>query len=542
MTHFDNQYKITRHILRQLNVSVTATTIRRTFQELNQSSLESIATALHRWHVETIAIRVESDQLVSLPFPAIAQLSAGDEQSYFIDLLSVSDNEVIYFDSDQGVIREDYKEFSAKWTGIALLVAADKQSGEADYKTNYSREVAANFRKIFQIFFLIFLLSLGWLLTSNPAIFIIATFYLGGSILSWLLIREEYNSGHSLLQSLCQLTPKTNCKRVLRSPAASLGGLISMAEIGFIYFTGNYLCLLLAAFAGSTPSLIAILFVESLLCMPYTIFSIYYQAKVIKQWCPLCVGVQSLIWLLTITMGLIVSKPLAFSYTDFYLLASCLSIVGFVNIIIKPYLNSYQQIDQLKRDLLSIRQNKTIFQAVLSEQSLLGHIDEPADICLGNPQSPVTIIVLSNPFCKPCALAHQYLSELLFRFPDRVRIIMRFVADIDNPSDERVKVVRHMYALANYQPEQLVSALDSWFGSRNFESWANLYPIDSQSSQWDELIRHTQAWSEQNNFIYTPAIILDGKLLPTPYRMSDLVRYSLYSPLTGELSESASKY
>jgi len=91
-----------------------------------------------------------------------------------------------------------------------------------------------------------------------------------------------------LTDKLCHLNKATNCNTVLNDKASKVFGWFGWADVGFVYFTGGFLFLLLNLNEQSL-SLLAIL---SALSVPYPLFSIYYQGFVLKKWCPMCLGIQ----------------------------------------------------------------------------------------------------------------------------------------------------------------------------------------------------------------------------------------------------------
>ncbi|MCP4148393.1 MAG: vitamin K epoxide reductase family protein [bacterium] len=109
-----------------------------------------------------------------------------------------------------------------------------------------------------------------------------------------LLIRgsleEEY------LERICAGSTKEGCRKVLKSPGARLLGKIPMADLGGFYFAGGVLSLVISL-GAHTGALLRVLAWINLLALPYTFFSIYYQARVIKHWCRFCIRVQLLFWI-----------------------------------------------------------------------------------------------------------------------------------------------------------------------------------------------------------------------------------------------------
>ncbi len=116
---------------------------------------------------------------------------------------------------------------------------------------------------------------------------------LAGVVITVLLLWYEIDKANPVLKQICGMGSQTNCAAVLGSKQAKLFGGVSWSEIGFFYFAGGFISLLVSgANAAYTLQLLAWL---NVLALPYTIFSVYYQWRIAKQWCPLCLGVQAVL-------------------------------------------------------------------------------------------------------------------------------------------------------------------------------------------------------------------------------------------------------
>src|SRR6202012_5749326 len=111
-----------------------------------------------------------------------------------------------------------------------------------------------------------------------------------------------------------QSEKKSSCNAILSSGAPKIFKWLTWSEVGFFYFAGTWL---LPLFGGHSCAILQMLAVLNIISLPYTFYSIYYQARVAKEWCVLCCTVQGLLWLefgvlVTIYPGLSLSAiPLA---------------------------------------------------------------------------------------------------------------------------------------------------------------------------------------------------------------------------------------
>lgn len=94
------------------------------------------------------------------------------------------------------------------------------------------------------------------------------------------------------------MTKAFSCDAVLNSKASKLFGIIKMSDIGIVYFMGG-LVLLLFSFYGMTEvqKTLDMTSFLSVCSFPYIIFSLSYQRLKVKKWCPLCLGVLTVLLL-----------------------------------------------------------------------------------------------------------------------------------------------------------------------------------------------------------------------------------------------------
>lgn len=67
----------------------------------------------------------------------------------------------------------------------------------------------------------------------------------------------------------------------------------------FFYFVGGFISLLVAG--SQAINVLYVLAWLNVLTLPYTLFSVYYQWKVARQWCVLCLTVQGILLAESIT-------------------------------------------------------------------------------------------------------------------------------------------------------------------------------------------------------------------------------------------------
>lgn len=141
-------------------------------------------------------------------------------------------------------------------------------------------------------FFVVYLFIINRIFDSWSAT--VALLLLGaGTYVSYLLILKESHVDSSAADRLCGVIQKEGCATVLATDGSSFMGVLPWAEVGLTYFIVSFLCLLLFP-AHCLPLLAGI----SVLCLPYTVWSVSYQRFKAHAWCTMCLTVQSLFWAL----------------------------------------------------------------------------------------------------------------------------------------------------------------------------------------------------------------------------------------------------
>lgn len=191
------------------------------------------------------------------------------------------------------------KEFSSIWKGEFLTATPMKMASEPDYALHRRKCMANSLLRLGMIaltlFFIVYLFIINRIYSSWSATVALVLLAAGVYVTHLLLLKESHVES-SAADRLCGVIEKEGCARVLATDASSLWGVVPWAEIGFTYFTVSFLCLLLFP-AQCLPLLAGI----SVLCLPYTVWSVSYQHFKAHAWCTMCLTVQSLFWLLFIT-------------------------------------------------------------------------------------------------------------------------------------------------------------------------------------------------------------------------------------------------
>lgn len=406
----ENQPLVVEALLKKLKVMVSMHTINQTLQEHpDYPSFLSISDSLNNWKVENIVIQTSAEKLLEIPTPFITSF----KQGVFVAVLEVLENELLVV-NQQGKKETIAKNvFLSQWTENILVAEANEFSGEINYQQkNKAAIVKTVIYSLIPIGVLasLFIPFIYGSITLLPTLYLLAK--LIGLTASVLLLWYDIDKGNPLLKQICSGIQKANCSAVLNTKAATLGGIITWSEVGFVYFAGS---LLFSSLAGIN-AVLPVLSQFSLLALPYIIFSIYYQWKVAKQWCVLCLLVQGVLLvegtLVMANNGLSFSESSAAFINNFIYAFYSLIIPIISWFLLKPLLKRLQVAKYERRSYSMLKFNDDVFWSLLKTQpSIVDHSTSELGITIGNPNAKHTIIKVCNPYCGPCAKSHIYLEE-----------------------------------------------------------------------------------------------------------------------------------
>jgi hypothetical protein len=508
----DNAINTVTQWLKLLGAKVTPATVRRTLEHHPEfPALNSLSDALDRWRIDNAAFRLGMvEQLRELPLPLIVHQKQNGGR--FRLITELEGDKLTYWDSEQGIGHQSLGSFEQIWSGVVLIAEVNTDSGETNYKSEHRKQwLKALWQPAaFTLFGLVLILTLvllpnttwvqsGWLLTKTV-----------GLALSIVLLAKQFGSRNSLIDRLCRVGAKSSCQSLLDSPAAKLGGWLSWAEIGTLYFAGGLIVTLIS------PS--PLLGWMAFSALPYTLFSVYYQARVARIWCPLCLGVQAIFvaeaaW--SFTQPLL---PITDIHVFTTLFAFALAALGWI--LLRPVLESAQQRSGDHQELMAFKRNPLLFDTLLREQEPMPVLPTHLrPLWLGQSDAAHTLTIVTNPYCGPCKQQHKDLEVLLSQSPAIKVGLIFFTSEV--ASDKVTRLAQHLLALDS---TQVHDALTAWFTQPqfNYEVWAQKFPLPAHSDDAQSIAIEHGRWCWSVGVTATPTTFFDGYRLPVLYQLTDL--------------------
>jgi uncharacterized membrane protein len=517
-----------------LNVKISDTTLTREIeQHPDNPSLLSVSDVLNTYGIANIGVKFDKEKFAEIPMPFVTQVKGLKNKSKFFTIASrVEGNSVQYYDPEKHRWSSlDKNDFIERCSGVALLIEAEEGAGEKDYikiRRKEKRKLAANYLLALCVPAIILIADIVTLIQHGPGVLlqiIFSLISLGGAIVTTLLLWYELDQHNPVLQQICSAGK--------HSKAAKIAG-VSWSAIGFSYFTGMLFLLIFSGIAN--PSALFVVSWINALALPYIIFSIYYQWRVVKQWCVLCLTVVATFLLqATITfLGSWHTVPL-FNAPDAVMListAAAFTIPFVLTVLLMPAFQKTKESKQTSNELQKLKHNRQIFEALLHKQKRLAKNPDGLGIVVGNPDAPFKLLKVCNPYCGPCARAHSPMEELLHNNPD-VQIQLIFTAS-NKDGDISAPPVKHLLAVAEKNDEPVLKqALDDWYlaDTKDYDVFAAKYPMNGELKKQDEKVDSMKSWCIDTEIAYTPTFFVsipgdDGQTtyhrLPELYTVSDL--------------------
>ncbi len=536
-----NAIEATNMLLYLSKVRVTARSLRNAlWQHPDFPSLSALSDVLTDFNVPNMATRLTPDRLPEIPLPALAQLQV--DSGVFVPVRKVGST-VEWLHSQRGWQTDSYNDFVHKWTGVALLIAPDATSGEREYAQKRRQELIDSLRIPFIVNAI--LVCLGVVLWSLLQKFTFAShlsYYgllatkLAGTIVSSMLVWYGIDSQNSFLQKVCQINSRSNCQNILQSPAAKVTEWLGWSEIGLFYFAGSLIALKIGMLTRDEPQLITLyttIFTLTLLSLPYTFWSIYYQWRIAREWCVLCLTVQGLLW---IEFGLGISalfsdegQPLLmydFSPASIVYLLGAFAVVPALWALFKGHLQKSTPYDSLFREFQKLKFDPHYLQGLMSKQRVLPPIFEGMQvITLGNPEAENTVIMVTNPTCAACRRNHSEVKKWL-ETNDTVQIQIILAASFSD-DDVASKVARQILSLPT---DQMGAALHHWFetNERYYDEWSKQTKGDYKKEAAIQQLQLHIRWLELAGVVTAPTTFLNAVELPKFYQVREIPKLCTY--------------
>lgn len=500
-------------LLTLLDVRHTSTYSSRLYNEHpHKNNLYGLSKMLSEYNIKNAGIKFSNKEadILKLEAPFIAHVGGN-----FVAVSKITTNEICYIWQEKEIALP-VNEFCKLWSGITLLAEPNEESDEPDYLINHRHEQIKLLRKVTLIGATFILLALTFIskhLYNNIGSVLLCILNFIGIYISYLLVLKQIKVQSSYADRICSLFSQKDCNNVLESEAAKLAGIIGWSEIGLAYFISNTIITFFL------PDYITYLALVNIIALPYTLWSIWYQKFRTKQWCPLCLIIQALLWsifIIDLCFGFI--HPVSCSISDILLIGLLYLIpIPIINIIVSKF-NDANKLEEITQELNSIKASEDIFSAILKQQPHYDISLDNSNILLGNPKADILVTVLTNPHCNPCAKMHFRIEKLL---EEVNHLCIQYIFSSFNPDlDSSSKFLSAVY----FYKAEATEIYNRWFekGKLDKENFFKTYISDLEGSLVLSEFEKHNIWKAQTGLYTTPTILINGYKLPDSYKIEDL--------------------
>jgi len=470
-------------------------------------SLASITDTLDELNIENTAIQIEKENLHEVPVPFLAHLRSNGGEFEIV--------------KNRNDLEKQYPKFFERWSGVVVLVEKPvawkhKENNVWLLKERGERiKIAASVGLLSAFIIASVLFARQW---QQAALLFIAA---AGTFISWLIASKDLGIENKLADQVCG--KEGDCNAVIQSKGANLPLGIVWSDVGMVYFSFLLFSLLLFSFTKTNTSFHAALAPLSICALPLTLLSIYYQWRIVKKWCRLCLIIVGLLWTqFTITLNPMRNEFNGLQAHNTPLFVFVLFLAATTWLLIKNLLKENKKLETENFAGKRFKSNPEVFIALLEKQRRVDIAPFKNDLQIGNSDATLQVMVACNPYCEPCAKAHKILHELVEK--NDIGMTVRFTIKTENKTDRKFKAAEYILQLS--VEEQAVykrKVLHDWSKNMNLDKFSDLYSLNGKAeANVDEILNQCELWSDEAKIQFTPTIFINGYELPKRYKVNDL--------------------
>lgn len=476
-------------------------------------SLLAFHDALNFFKVPNIAVQIEDKDVTDLPQYFIAQVQgpSGSE----LAMVEKKEQEMHVTFAEEKKIIYSIEKFQYFWSGVVLVAEND------------DRLIQRKAQKDVGFVALSILGTVLMLFVSIPlAIFSILIF--AGIFFAKEAVSQELSINTNFSSKFCNISAQSDCTSVIQSDSFKLFGTIGLSDFSILYFTGQLVAYWALILYQAEAYFFTYTLVGTFAIIPISIASIYYQWRVAKKWCIVCLAIISVLYVESgFSFWVYQTSELSFYFSNISLMIYLLSflIVTMAWLAIKPLLNQYFDLKNEHKKLFKFKRNYAMFKKELLSQQETMYTQLPSDLIVGNPQAPLKLSIVTNPFCKYCKEAHFQLEELLEQYPEEISLNVLFLFDPEIASTTTSEELHYrLIDIYHYHgPQKFMEALGEWFKHKKFDKWIAKYGgLEGEKEAIKKIFLEQNISNTNNQVLFTPTITLGNYRFPLSYEKNDI--------------------
>lgn len=428
-------------------------------------NLFGVLRHLSFYGINAEAARLSSrDDYMTIPLPAIVQTVDRE----FLLVTSINDGKFAVTRGDKhDVLTLD--QLDQYTTGIVAMLSCKTPRDEQNYTRHRIDQWWHRLSRWMAIPFIVMVVcKLLWVHIdyTSPSYLLMLLLCFTGLAVCFLLHRQWTGNGNAV-EKVCGWLPASNCSSAHESFVFNRW--FDLSEIGGSYFA-TMLVILLAC-NNDESSLWGTFLIITTLPLPFTVWSIWWQFVRQKTWCPLCVCIQLLLWMIATVCWChcVTSQTNLITCNMRGLAIFCIvwmAIFSLIQNVLTALSMNATKRNTAESRLAHLKGQRQVFDALWGI-----HI---------SPGEDIKIEIAVSPTCGHCRKAEEELELMQQLQPGRYTVI------------------KHWYPIHPGDEELIAKVVDEAQASADLE-WCNAHDIHS-----------------------TPVIYVNGTLLPKQYAIKDL--------------------
>lgn len=471
----------------------------------NYPSLFAITDSLDLLSVENAAVRVSKEQIVDLPQNFLAYFK---EELILVEKMK---NGVRISTTKKWNQKMTYDKFLLDWNGVIVAIEPNNIVARESLKVELS----------WLKYMLPLLLVIGLSLFYNDYN-LFSTVFLTistlGLIVSVFIIQEKLGFKNSIISKFCHLSSNSSCNSVINANEGKEKAWFNFADLPLIFFGSSFIAILIQPLMSS-------IFVGflSLLAIPVIVSSIWIQKFEIQKWCIMCLTVSALIFVQSIIWFASDLFTLSFSFETIFPFLFSVVLLSPIWFALKPIIINVLESENSLKELVKFKRNYSLLNFLSKKISFTKGLEDLRGLNFGNRNAVVKLTVIISPSCEHCHKTFQEAFDLVLRFPDKIYLNILFNINPDNTENPYKAVVERLLTINRSTPGKTVEAISDWhIKGMSLKKWLKKWPVDAISMMISQEIQKQYEWCSKNNFNYTPVKIVNDRLFPSEYELSEL--------------------
>jgi len=487
-------------------------------------SLSSVSGVLNHFGVENFSLKVPSNNetldLLTEPFLAVIK----QEKGTVLKVVEV-DGDIVNVYNDKGQLKtHDRQSFLEIFDSIILGIEKTELNTKPVSESSRNREFAST---LFWITVLVFTLC-PLLFTQDLPSLIFFWLLTSGIFVGHSIVKQEEGNPTQFGEAVCAASgtkASKGCQDVLKSEGSKILG-FKLSDSSVVYFLGMSVsfCLLVISGLSWQP-----LFLMNLITIPIILYSVYYQAFVLKSWCRLCLAIVTIATLSLAISFISIDWSLAFSVQQgaiiafgFLISASLWYRLSSLN------LNLTETTEELKSNLRFVRKYSVFKNLLLQSEPVDTTISGIQDITFGDTESPLEIVLVTNPYCGHCPEVHEHMDKIMATpFGSKVKFTIRFNVPTDTLNKGPAPIALRLLEIFSIQgAEDCLQAIRGIYSSKSEEErarWFELWGKPNKPNEYEGVLKKHSGWCVENGLGFTPAILVNGRQFPKEYKRNNLI-------------------